>query len=68
MKEKYGSVALIHVDAHSDTNEHMFGKEAAHGYPFRRAWEEGCLQNDKVFQIGLRGTGYAPEDFNWGRQ
>ena len=32
-----------------------------------RAWEEGCLINDKVFQIGLRGTGYSPEDFNWGR-
>jgi len=67
IKAKHGPVALIHVDAHSDTNEAMFGEEVAHGCPFRRAWEAGCLQNDKVFQIGLRGTGYAPEDFDWGR-
>lgn len=67
MKERHGPVALIHVDAHADINETMFGETAAHGCPFRRAWEEGCLQNDKVFQIGLRGTGYAPEDFDWAR-
>ncbi|TNF16397.1 MAG: agmatinase [Rhodobacteraceae bacterium] len=66
--EKHGPVALIHVDAHSDTNEDMFGETVAHGCPFRRAWEEGCLINDKVFQIGLRGTGYGPDDFDWGRE
>ncbi|OOY11940.1 agmatinase [Thioclava marina] len=66
--EKHGPVALIHVDAHSDTNEDMFGETVAHGCPFRRAWEEGCLINDKVFQIGLRGTGYGPDDFGWGRE
>jgi guanidinobutyrase len=67
MKKKHGPVALIHVDAHADINEHMFGERVAHGCPFRRAWEDGCLINDRVFQIGLRGTGYAPEDFDWGR-
>jgi guanidinobutyrase len=67
MKERHGPVALVHVDAHADTNEAMFGEAEAHGTPFRRAWEEGCLLNDRVFQIGLRGTGYAPEDFDWGR-
>lgn len=68
MKEKHGPVALIHIDAHADINDTMFGEKAAHGCPFRRAWEEGCLINDKVFQIGLRGTGYSPDDFDWGRQ
>ena len=67
MAEKHGPVALIHVDAHSDTNEHMFGEEAAHGCPFRRAYEEGLVNNELVFQIGLRGSGYSPEDFDWGR-
>lgn len=67
MARKHGPVALIHVDAHSDTNEHMFGEQIAHGTPFRRAHEEGLLQDDKVFQIGLRGSGYAPDDFDWGR-
>ncbi len=68
MRKKHGPVALIHIDAHADINDTMFGEKVAHGCPFRRAWEDGCLQNDKVFQIGLRGTGYSPDDFNWGRQ
>jgi guanidinobutyrase len=68
IKAKHGPVALIHVDAHADINDTMFGEKVAHGCPFRRAWEDGCLINDKVFQIGLRGTGYSPDDFNWGRQ
>ncbi|MEM8647894.1 MAG: agmatinase [Pseudomonadota bacterium] len=67
MKKKHGPVAMVHVDAHADINELMFGEEIAHGTPFRRAVEEGLLQTDKVFQIGLRGTGYAPEDFGWPR-
>jgi guanidinobutyrase len=67
MAAKHGPVALIHVDAHADVNDHMFGEREAHGTPFRRAWEDGCLMNDRVVQIGLRGTGYAPEDFDWGR-
>jgi guanidinobutyrase len=68
MKKRHGPVALIHIDAHADINDTMFGEKVAHGCPFRRAWEDGCLQNDKVFQIGLRGTGYSPDDFNWGRE
>jgi guanidinobutyrase len=68
MREKHGPVALIHIDAHADINDTMFGESVAHGCPFRRAWEEGCLINEKVFQIGLRGTGYSPEDFDWGRK
>ena len=67
MRDRHGPVALIHVDAHSDTNEAMFGETAAHGCPFRRAHEEGLLLNDKVVQIGLRGSGYSPQDFDWGR-
>lgn len=66
IKQHHGPVALIHIDAHADINETMFGETVAHGCPFRRAWEDGCLDN-KVFQIGLRGTGYAPEDFDWAR-
>ena len=57
MAKKHGPVGLIHVDAHADTNEMMFGEEIAHGTPFRRAVEEGLLDCDRVVQIGLRGTG-----------
>jgi guanidinobutyrase len=68
MAKKHGPVALVHVDAHADINDEMFGEKIAHGTPFRRAVEEGLLAQDKVFQIGLRGTGYSPEDFNWPRK
>jgi len=63
----HGPVALVHVDAHADVNDEMFGEPVAHGTPFRRAVEEGLLACDKVFQIGLRGTGYAADDFDWPR-
>jgi guanidinobutyrase len=68
MHAKYGRIGLIHVDAHADVNDTMFGEKIAHGTPFRRAVEEGLLDCDRVVQIGLRGTGYAAEDFDWCRQ
>ncbi len=68
MHGRHGPVALIHVDAHADINEAMFGERLAHGTPFRRAVEDGLLACDKVWQIGLRGTGYAVDDFDWSRR
>lgn len=65
---RHGPVALVHVDAHADVNDEMFGERIAHGTPFRRAVEEQLLQCDKVWQIGLRGTGYAADDFDWPRR
>ena len=58
IKKKYGPVALLHIDAHADVNDHMFGEKIAHGTPFRRAYEEGLIKPELVYQIGLRGTGY----------
>lgn len=68
MAKKHGPVAMVHIDAHADINDEMFGEKIAHGTPFRRAVEEGLLACDKVWQIGLRGTGYEPEDFDWPRR
>lgn len=66
--EKHGPVGLVHVDAHTDINDEMFGERIAHGTPFRRAVEEGLLDCDRVVQIGMRGTGYAADDFDWSRE
>jgi len=66
--QRHGPVALVHVDAHADVNDTMFGERIAHGTPFRRAVEEGLLQCKRSWQIGLRGTGYAADDFDWPRQ
>jgi guanidinobutyrase len=67
MHKKYGPVGLVHVDAHADINDTMFGEKIAHGTPFRRAVEEGLLDGKRVAQIGLRGSGYTAEDFDWPR-
>ena len=68
MAKRHGPVGLIHVDAHADINEHMFGQAIAHGTPFRRAVEAGALDTSRVVQIGLRGTGYSDDDFDWPRE
>jgi len=68
LAKKHGPIGLVHIDAHADINDHMFGERIAHGTPFRRAMEDGLLDGDRVVQIGLRGTGYAPDEFDWSRQ
>lgn len=72
MAAKHGPVALVHVDAHADVNDEMFGERETHGTVFRRAYEEKLVDPQKVYQIGLRGTGYTAEDFTeaegWGFQ
>ncbi|NNK91870.1 MAG: agmatinase [Acidimicrobiia bacterium] len=65
---EHGPVGLVHVDAHTDINDTMFGEQIAHGTPFRRAVEENLLDGDRVVQIGVRGTGYAADDFDWSRE
>ncbi|MGS2722871.1 agmatinase [Porticoccus sp. GXU_MW_L64] len=67
LHKKHGTMALIHVDAHADINDTMFGEKVAHGTIFRRAIEEGLVDPNKMTQIGLRATGYSAEDFDWAR-
>lgn len=68
MRRQHGVVGLVHVDAHADVNDRMFGEAIAHGTPFRRAFEEGLLDPGRVVQIGIRGSGYSAEDLDWPRQ
>ncbi len=67
LKKKYGPIGMVHIDAHADVNDNMFGEKIAHGTPFRRAVEEGLLDGDRVAQIGLRGTGYSADEYDWSR-
>lgn len=67
LKERYGPVGMVHVDAHSDTSDTMLGEKIAHGTPFRRAVEDGCLDPNRVIQIGLRGSNYSVEDYDWAK-
>jgi len=68
MRRRHGPLGLVHVDAHADVNDEMFGEKIAHGTPFRRAVEEGLLDTRRAVQIGLRATGYGADDFDWPRQ
>ena len=63
----HGPVGIVHVDAHADINDAMFGEPVAHGTPFRRAIEEGLINPTRMVQIGLRATGYEADDFDWPR-
>ncbi|KAJ9451037.1 Guanidinobutyrase [Diplonema papillatum] len=58
-------LALVHIDAHADVSDHMFGERVAHGTIFRRAIEEGLVDPHKMVQLGIRGTGYTAHDFDW---
>jgi len=64
----HGPMGLVHVDAHADINDEMFGERITHGTIFRRAIEEGLIDPNRMTQIGLRATGYSAEDFDWSRQ
>ena len=66
--KRHGPLAVVHVDAHADMNDHMFGEPVTHGTIFRRAIEEGLIDPAAMVQIGLRATGYAADDFDWARQ
>ena len=58
-----GPVGMVHVDAHSDTNDSYFGgNKYTHGTPFRRAIEEGLLDPRRTVQIGIRGSIYSDQD------
>jgi len=67
LHRKHGPVGIVHVDAHADINDAMFGEAIAHGTPFRRAIEEGLINPTRMAQIGLRATGYEADDFDWPR-
>ena len=64
----HGPLALIHVDAHADCNDQMFGERITHGTWIHRAVDEDILDCTSVLQVGLRGSGYSATDFDWPRQ
>ena len=62
VRERHGPVALVHFDAHLDTWDTYFGAAYTHGTPFRRAWEEGLLLEDRSIHLGIRGPLFSAED------
>ena len=62
-----GAVALVHFDAHNDTNDVYFEKKYNHGTPVRRAIEDNCLLVENSIQVGIRGQHYQPEELDIAR-
>ena len=64
-----GTIGMVHFDAHTDTNDSYFGENKyTHGTPFRRAVEEGLLDPKRTIQIGIRGSLYTKNDYDYVRE
>jgi agmatinase len=59
---EHGPVTVIHFDAHLDTWDTYFGEPVTHGTPFRRASEEGLIDQTASMHIGTRGPLYGAGD------
>ncbi len=64
---RHGPVAVIHFDAHLDTWDTYFGAPYTHGTPFRRASEEGLIDQSASMHVGIRGPLYAALDLTLDR-
>lgn len=62
MAQRHGPIAVVHFDAHLDTWETYFGAAYTHGTPFRRAAEEGLLDESACVHVGTRGPLYGAGD------
>jgi agmatinase len=59
-----GPVAVVMFDSHTDAWESFFGEKYNHGTWMRRAVEEGLVDTSRSIEVGLRGSVYAPEDWD----
>ncbi|NMO91165.1 agmatinase [Actinomycetospora sp. TBRC 11914] len=60
----HGPLAVLHFDAHLDTWDTYFGAPYTHGTPFRRASEEGLIDQERSMHVGIRGPLYSAADLD----
>ncbi len=60
-------VALVQIDAHTDTWAEFKGSRSHHGAPFRRAVEDGLIDPQRTVQIGIRGAQNVPDGWDFSR-
>ncbi len=61
LKKVYGNFALLHFDSHADVGGAAYGEDFHHGTPIKHAVEEELLPGKNIFQIGIRGPTWTPE-------
>jgi agmatinase/proclavaminate amidinohydrolase len=65
--EQHGPVAVVHLDAHSDTNPAFYGGQYHHGTPFRHGIDEKLIDPAAMVQIGIRGHNPKPDSLDYAR-
>ena len=61
-------VALIHIDAHTDTWGPFQGSKFSHGSPFYWSCEEGLIKPENTIQIGIRGAQNTDEGWRYSEE
>ncbi len=64
---KHGPLAVLHLDAHSDTFPPVYGGLHHHGTPFRWGLDEGLIDPHSMIQIGIRGHNPSPDSLDYPR-
>lgn len=54
VQRRYDQIALIHLDAHHDNWDSVFGERVSHGTWLNLALEEKLVEPNLVFQLGVR--------------
>ncbi len=62
MRDHYGPVNILHIDAHPDMYDEFEGDPYSHACPFARALEDKCIGN--LVQLGIRSV--SPEQRAFG--
>lgn len=65
--ERHGQLAVLHLDAHSDTFPPVYGGLHHHGTPFRWGLEEGLIHGPSMIQVGIRGHNPSPDSLDFPR-
>jgi agmatinase len=66
-KPPHGPVGVVHFDAHPDTIDNIDGHKINVATVFRRSVEENLTDPERHVMIGIRGTMYDMEAFEWAR-
>ncbi|TCK97734.1 agmatinase [Natranaerovirga hydrolytica] len=62
--EKYNDLMLIHLDAHTDLRDELYGERLSHATVIKRVWE--YLGDDKIYQYGIRSG--EKHEFEWAKE
>lgn len=63
-----GPLGLLHIDAHHDTHDELYGVRDNHATLIRRVIEEGIVDPTRTVSLGLRGSLYHDQELDWSEE